>query len=355
MFGYRLPEPLPWDLVAGPIAAAEAALARLDECLVASPMAEGWRERNHLAAVCAEALLRGDLVHLEDLVLHEAGMDVRAPTADLTRARAALQFRRRLETCRVTETWHRAEREALGPDADRNDVPRREEGEGRAAETVATGDVELDAALAAVDAAISRVDGTLAGTKRSRLIYDEDRGDRVRRDAWRDLVARTDTMPAVLAAVVIVDGWEALAPVEHREPLGWTLAAAILRSRGTTRFLPSLAIGVRSVPRLRWQARDPMTRLMALLEALSAAAETGRMDHERWLTSRTLLLAKCAGRRRASHLPALVDLVLRTPLVSAGMIAKELRITPRAAQNLVAELGLRELTGRERYRAWGVL
>ena len=109
------------------------------------------------------------------------------------------------------------------------------------------------------------------------------------------------------------------------------------------------------MPRLRWQARDPMTRLVALLEALSLAAETGRKDHERWLTARTLLLAKCVGRRCNSHLPALVDLVLRTPLVSAGMIAKELRVTPRAAQNLVTELGLRELTGRGRYRAWGLL
>jgi hypothetical protein len=37
------------------------------------------------------------------------------------------------------------------------------------------------------------------------------------------------------------------------------------------------------------------------------------------------------------------------------MIADEFEVTPRAAQNLVAELGLREMTGRGRYRAWGVL
>jgi len=37
------------------------------------------------------------------------------------------------------------------------------------------------------------------------------------------------------------------------------------------------------------------------------------------------------------------------------MIAKELKITPRAAQTLVAELGLREATGRRRYRASGIL
>jgi hypothetical protein len=37
------------------------------------------------------------------------------------------------------------------------------------------------------------------------------------------------------------------------------------------------------------------------------------------------------------------------------MIAKALAVTPRAAHNMVADLGLREATGRGRYRAWGVL
>jgi hypothetical protein len=47
--------------------------------------------------------------------------------------------------------------------------------------------------------------------------------------------------------------------------------------------------------------------------------------------------------------------VLERPTVSAGMIAKELKITSRAARDLVGELGLREATGRRRYRAWGIL
>jgi HTH DNA binding domain len=36
-------------------------------------------------------------------------------------------------------------------------------------------------------------------------------------------------------------------------------------------------------------------------------------------------------------------------------LLRKLRITPHAAQNLVAELGLREATGRGRYRAWGII
>jgi hypothetical protein len=42
------------------------------------------------------------------------------------------------------------------------------------------------------------------------------------------------------------------------------------------------------------------------------------------------------------------------PIASAGMIARELGVTPRAAQNLVAELGLREATGRGRYGLGGL-
>lgn len=37
------------------------------------------------------------------------------------------------------------------------------------------------------------------------------------------------------------------------------------------------------------------------------------------------------------------------------MIAQELKVTPRAAHDLIAELGLREGKGRGRHRAWGIL
>ena len=57
----------------------------------------------------------------------------------------------------------------------------------------------------------------------------------------------------------------------------------------------------------------------------------------------------------AAWLPALIDLVLARPLLSAGMVAAELGLTARAAQDLVADLGLREITGRGRYRAWSIL
>ena len=48
-------------------------------------------------------------------------------------------------------------------------------------------------------------------------------------------------------------------------------------------------------------------------------------------------------------------MVLATPLLTAATIAKALGVSPRAAQDLVAELGLRESTGKSLYRAWGIV
>jgi hypothetical protein len=57
------------------------------------------------------------------------------------------------------------------------------------------------------------------------------------------------------------------------------------------------------------------------------------------------------GPRQTSKLPALVELVMSKPLVSTGMVAKAIDVMPQAAVRIV---GLRELTGRGRFRAWGI-
>ncbi|MFN5719421.1 MAG: hypothetical protein ACK463_33640, partial [Bradyrhizobium sp.] len=42
---YQIPDPLPWAQLAGPLAAAEDALARLDERLAKSPISDGFVAR----------------------------------------------------------------------------------------------------------------------------------------------------------------------------------------------------------------------------------------------------------------------------------------------------------------------
>src|SRR3984893_12234887 len=94
--GYQVPDPLPGARLAGPLAAAEDALARLDERLARSPIRDGWVARAHYTDACASLWLEGELIHLEDLVLHDAGMDIRAPTHQLILAWAVLRARRRI-------------------------------------------------------------------------------------------------------------------------------------------------------------------------------------------------------------------------------------------------------------------
>ena len=88
---------------------------------------------------------------------------------------------------------------------------------------------------------------------------------------------------------------------------------------------------------------------------MSSAAAAGVKDIDRLTLAKRQLERKAAGRRTTSSLPVAVDLLMSRPIVSAHMVAKAAKISPRGALNLVSDLGVRELTGRGRYRAWGVL
>ena len=360
---YAFPQPLPWTALAGPLAGAEDALARLDERLATSPIRDGWVSRTHFADACASLWLAGELVHLEDLVLHDAGMDIRTPTHELTRAHAVLRARRRIAA--ADPSWATSpgglaalchDKESMDGDGTRpaSAIPKEDESEEAAFEDAFT------AELAAVDALLERSQRVLAGAaparEREPLLYDLDWNEGERLSDWRRVLDDTRSLPPLLAAALTLDAWWAIEALQHRPWLGPLLVAGVLRARGKARHhLPCLDLALRQVPRERRRARGQATRWVAFLEAVTSGAEQGLKDHDRWLLARGLMARKLAGRRKHSKLSALIDLVLARPLLSAGMISAELGVTPRAAQDLVAELGLREMTGRGRYRAWGVL
>lgn len=358
-------------------------MARLDERLAKSPIREGWIARTHFSDAAACLWLEGELVHLDDLVLHDAGMDIRAPTHELTRAHAVLRTRRRIAGEKPDWALSAAglaglrgrggqgdrEAERGNRNEDDDEAGGSEEGNGEADEPerfrVPPADERLAEVFAAVDAAIAQADRTLAGetsgrrqarSERDPLVYDLDWDEGDRLSEWRRAVDESRRLPPLLAAAFASDIWTVIEPLQHRPWLGPLLSAGLLRARGKARHhLPCLDLAMRTVPRERRRARDQATRWVAFLEAVTLGAEQGLKDHDRWLLARGLLLRKLAGRRKHSKLPRLIELVLARPLVSAGMIAAELAVTPRAAQDLVAELGLREMTGRGRYRAWGLL
>jgi hypothetical protein len=375
--GYVLPDPFAWAALADSLAAAEDRLARLDERLRSSPIQAGWCARTHFADSCASLWLDGEMVPLEDLVLHDAHRDIHAPTRALIRAQAVLRARRRIAAAdpgwALTPAGLAILRGRAGEgDPDTEPAPR-DEAPGLDGERAGDGifgdgflpeagpEGPLADAFAAVEAAVSRTAQRFAGDAprqetRDPLVYDLDWNEEHRLADWWAAVAETAELPPVVAAALALDAWEQIAPLQHSPWLGRLLIPALLRARGKTKaHLVCLAVGLRAVPRDRRRAGDQTARLVAFADAVAAAAEAGLKEHERWAAARTLLARKLTGRRATSRLPALVDYVMTRPIVSAGMIAEELHITPRAAQNLVADLGLREATGRGRYRAWGVI
>jgi hypothetical protein len=354
------------------------ALSRLDERVASSTVGAGWIERQNFADACASLWIDGELVQLEDLVLHDATRDIRTPTHELTIARDVLRTRRRIagqspdwalsaEGIRVLRQSSDAgaiSAEAAEPAGImRPAVAIDREGDGEDAQG---GDNLPGVDYAAIDAVLARSEAAIEQAKRPRradtrerdpLVYDLDWDEDARLDEWRGVLRQAQDLPAVLQAIVALDAWNELSVLQHAPWLGRLFAASILRKAGITTggHLAAINLGLKTIPVDRRRHRDRETRLLAIAHGLLAAAEIGMKEHDRLTLAKTMMDRKLEGRRTSSKLPELVELVMAKPLVSAGMVAKTLDVTPQAARRIVLELGLREVTGRGRFRAWGIV
>jgi hypothetical protein len=384
-----------------PLVAAEDALARLDDRLGRkSDFAEtdsrrsregllrendGWLARAHFMEACNALWLAGELVHVEDLVLHDARMDIRTPTHELTRAHAILKSRRQIAG--NPPAWALSPKglaSLQGRGLVETAVVSLERAPETKAKTPPDGEVRSQAEadfedeLARLDALLDRSTFLLgqpapaAHVRKGRgdaeqvsaaatpdgdpLVYDPQWDEEARMEQWLAIHDRARDLPPLLAAAVVWDAWEDIEPLQHQHWLGPMLVAALLRERGKTKaHLAALNAGLRTIPRDRRRARDRTTRLVAFLEAVQVSSVTNLKEVERLALARMQMERKLKDRRSTSSLPGMIELVLSRPMVSTTLISKELKVTQRGALNLIAELGIREMTGRGRYRAWGIV
>jgi hypothetical protein len=362
---------LPLATLLPAVVKAEDMLARLDERVLRHVVADGFRERGHFFDAAGALWVGGELVHVEDLVLHDARMDTRTPTHELTIAHAVLRTRRRLWN--ADPSWGL---EAAGLAVLRGDVGEAEEAivpRPIPAETMELDEQEdeeddFGVDFAEIDAILARSDKVLnGGVPEPRpaaaevedplaLIRDEDWDEDERLENWRATLRDADLLPPVLGAAVLFDAWERIEPLRRQHWLGGLLASAYLRSRGkVTSHLFCLNVGLKAVRHDRRRAPDRITRLTAFLDAMALSADSGLKELDRLSLARLQMELRLKDRRSNSSLPEVIDIVLSRPIVSAKMIARHVGVTSRGALNLVTELGLREMTGRGRYRGWGVL
>lgn len=360
----------------GPATRATELLARLDERLAHSPVRDGWIERSHFHDAVAALWVEGELVHVEDLVFHDAEMDQRRPTHELTRAHAVLRKRRRILSQRRDRAFSREGlRELTGRAAASTTIAEGDrEGEGAVAADAeageATEEVEDDALaaeFAEIDALLARSSKLLGGADiaparprqddtRLAVFYDEDWDENARLAEWCDVAERTRELSLVLRAAVLLDAWTDIEVLQRGEWIGPLLVAALLRQDGLCgHHLACLHLGAQKVPRERRRARDRTERLLAWIDVLFEAASVGLKEHDRLLLARERMERALRGRRASSKLPALVDLVLSRPLVSTGTIQKTLSVSRQGALDLIKAISLREMTGRGSFRAWGIL
>lgn len=325
----------------------------------------------------ASLWLDGELVHLEDLVLHDARMDIRTPTHELSRAHEILRLRRQMLANKPAWALGReglavlcGRGTAAASPADKSQPPELVD----ESDEPENGEQSLSAEMAALDAALARAQAVVeraldetasvvanrqakpAAGDRNPLIYDLDWDESERLGEWKLRLGETEGLPAVLRAAIAFEAWNAIVPLQHAHWLGRQLAAGLLRETGlTTAHLGALNIGVRMIPRDRRSAPDRATRLIAFLDGVHETAAAGLKEHDRLMLARTQMERRLKGRRSTSKLPEVIEFVLSRPLITSGMVEKHVGVTAAGALGLIAQLDLREVTGRGRYRAWGIL
>ncbi|WP_165191659.1 DUF1612 domain-containing protein [Caulobacter soli] len=324
------------------LARAEDSVSRLDARAQSCPFTDGWAARIDFAEANAWGWVSGEIVDMEDLVLHDAQMDARLPDQALRATHGLVRARRKargigaeLQTA-AGAAWlagYRSDPPHLAPPVD--DAP---------------GSAEREAEPPAlVDELVQKIRALGRGETADPL------------EAVEEWVAWTralpDRAPALLRAAAALEGWRLVNPLPRQNYVGGVMVAQALRLSGRTR---SCLLGLEAARRAHMQpprgfmAAATTVRLAYWLKILAVGAEAGLAEMRRLELARQVVLKRIGGRRAHDRSADLLELLLARPLVSAPMAAEHLGVASHSARRLLTGLGssLMEISGRSRYRAW---
>lgn len=312
-----------------------ALLMRLDERLLRAD--EGLRSGIEARLDFQEAQslvgLGGGFLHLNDLVLFEADTNSLLPSEDAIKGRRFVARRRALRRLSARELLAS---ESLSQITGLEDL-------GQSFGQVSSSEDERTEAVDGVEEV-------------SALLHRE----QPRQTDFASVFSAAKPRPALLGALLLFDHWR-LHEDDRVSETGPFLVAAYLKGRNLTRaHMAGMASGLwRQSP--KWQRGSaPADRLTRAADAIAEAARKTMADMDRLVLARETLRRKLPKHDQAgsqSTLSLLIDLFMAEPLVTVELASRRLKITPQAVEYQFQKLGTslpREMTGRKRYRAWGI-
>jgi hypothetical protein len=181
-------------------------------------------------------------------------------------------------------------------------------------------------------------------------------------------------LPPLLAAGLAAQAWMESGITDQPTPLVALLAAVALLARSGPRSIfvpvwtayPACCFGDRDdLPRLRTEIAARVTGRgrpapwpVAFLHMIAESARVGLRQLDKLMTAAGQGRDLAARHDRRSRLPDALEALLRAPVLTPKALAARLRIAPQTATSLLRDLqaaGLvREVTGRESFRAFAV-
>lgn len=327
-----------------------AGLARLDERVKRCPpeLSAGFAARGDFYEAQAAVGRSGELIHLEDVVLHDAAMDVRTPTPEVLSSSVALHRRRLLVKTskqKLASPEFLAKITGLPPSefVDLNLSHKAKDGTGDdefgdgadQGGGHGMGDDQIDLDQLYPSSSVARSSHTMA-----------------------NLYGEIAVLPAFLGGLVLLDQW-LFNEGERFTDIGPLLCLAHWKAQGfMTAHCPQLGRALWK-SRMRWyREADDVERITSLARICSELAKSGHAELDRLSLAYELMQRRVEGRSNHAKVKLLPALFIELPLVSAAIIAKRLDVSQQAVDYMFAQLGPalpRELTGRSKYRAWGVV